>query len=228
MKHAFGAGFAGLVLVVAPLATAQNVPALQWEGMRKADWKAFDEAFVAPGVDFRPYTKVMIDPVEATFRRNWQRDYNRVNVSLERRISDEQAQEILVQAQDGLEDAFVQAARNAGYQIATAPGPDVLRLKVYLTDLDVHAPDLRTSSRDRTYAEEAGSGRLVLEIRDSASDALLAGGIDKRDVGDMSFLMRRSSVTNRADFSRAFRRWAEFSVDALDGLGAKSPAKAAG
>jgi hypothetical protein len=228
VKHVLKTGITSLILAVAPLATAQDVPALQWEGMRKADWKTFDEAFVAPGVDFRPYTKVMIDPVDASFRRNWQRDYNRVNVSLDRRISDEQAQEILVEAQDGLGDAFVQAARNAGYQIATAPGPDVLRLKVYLTDLDVHAPDLRTSSRDWTFAEEAGSGRLVMEVRDSASDALLAGGVDRRDIGDMSFLQRRSSVTNRADFSRAFRRWAEFSVDALDGLGAKSPAQAAG
>jgi hypothetical protein len=228
VKHVLKMGIASLILAVAPLAAAQKAPALQWEGMQKVSWRTFDEAFVAPGINFRPYTKVMIEPVEATFRRNWQRDYNRVNIDLDRRVSDEQAQRILTEAQDGLGDAFVQAARNAGYQIATAPGPDVLRLKVYLTDLDVHAPDLRPSARDRIYSEEAGSGRLVLEVRDSTSDALLAGGVDKRDVGDVSFFIRRSSVTNRADFARAFRRWADFSVEAVEGLGARPPALAAG
>jgi hypothetical protein len=225
----FSAGIvAGIVFAAAPMAAGQNKPALQWEGMQKAAWKTFDEAWQAPGVNFRAYSKVMIDPAEVSFRKDWQRDYNRVNFDLESRITDEEAQEILAEAQAGLGDAFVAAAQKAGYQIVTAPAPDVLRLKPFLTDLDVHAPDLMKSARNRTYAEEAGSARLVLEIRDSGSGALLAGGVDKREVGDMSFLQRRSSVTNRADFAHVFRRWAEFSFVALDGLRGASPAATGG
>jgi hypothetical protein len=218
MKHVFTAGFASLVLITAPAATAQVAAAPQWEGMQKVQWSRFDEAYRAPGIDFRSYTKVMIEPAEATFRKNWQRDYNKVHMDLDRRITDEDAQKILTEVQAGLGDAFTRTFQDAGYQVVTAPGPDVLRVKASLTDLDVHAPDKMTSARNRTYAEQAGSGRLVLEVRDSSSGALLAGGIDKRDVGDMNEVERRSSVTNRADFSRAFRRWAQFSVEALDGL----------
>lgn len=209
---------AGLVLALTPVAAAQNGPALKWEGMQKASWKTFDEAWQAPGVNFGAYTKVMIDPAVATFRKDWQRDYNKVHFDLQSRITDEDAQKILAEAQAGLTDAFKQAALEAGYQVVTAPGPDVVRLKPFLTDLDVRAPDLKISARNEAFAEEAGSARLVLELQDSSSGALLAGGVDKRDIGDLSFLSRRSSVSNRADFSRAFRRWAEFSFDALDGL----------
>jgi hypothetical protein len=210
--------FAGLILGAAPMAAAQNLPALQWEGMQKAKWKRFDESWQAPGADFRSYTRVMIDPAEVAFRKDWQRDYNKIHFVIQNRVTDEHAQRILSEAQAGLTEAFNRAAREAGYQVATAPGPDVLRLTPWLIDLDVHAPDLKLSTHNETFAEEAGSGRLVLEVRDSASGALLAGGVDKRDIGDVDFQQRRSSVSNRSDFSHAFRLWAEFSFNALDSL----------
>ncbi|HEX5006279.1 MAG TPA: DUF3313 family protein [Hyphomonadaceae bacterium] len=225
-RHVFGVGIvAGLALAAA--AFAQTPPALQWEGMQKTSFRAFDEGWRAPGVDFRSYSKVMIDPAEASFRKDWQRDYNKVHFDIERRITDEDAQKILAEAQAGLSDAFARAAREAGFQVVTTPGPDVLRLKPYVIDLEVRAPDLKTSTRDDTFAEEAGSGRLVIEFRDSSSGALLAGGVDKRDIGDLTFLSRRSSVSNRADFSRAFRRWGNLSFDALGSLGA-TPSRTAG
>lgn len=228
MNHVLSAGFVSLLLITAPAATAQVGTAPQWEGMQKVVWKRFDEAYQAPGINFRSYTKVMIDPAEAAFRKDWQRDYNKVHFDLERRISDEDAQKILAEARSGLTDAFARVFQDAGYQVVTAPGPDVLRVKASLADLDVRAPDVMTSAQSETFSEEAGSARLVLEVRDSTSGALLAGGIDKRDVGNLTFLERRSSVSNRADFSRAFRRWAQFSVDALGGLGAMPAGPARG
>lgn len=228
-RHVLSTGIiAGLVLAIAPVAAAQAQPALQWEGMLKSNWRTFDEAWQAPGIDFRSYTKVMLDPAEAAFRKNWQRDYNKVHFDLESRIKDEDAQKILDEARKGLSDAFNQAAQEAGYQIVTTPGPDVLRLKPYLTDLDVHAPDIKMSVQNKTFAEDAGSARLVLEVRDATSGALLAGGVDKRDIGDLTFFERRSSVSNRADFSRAFKRWAGLSFDALDTLRGSPRRPAAG
>jgi hypothetical protein len=229
MKFAITAGVAGLVLGAASIAAAQTAPAVpQWEGMQKAQWKRFDEAYQAPAVNFRAYTRIMLDPVEAVFRDNWQRDWNRDHRDLDNRLSNEDVQKILDEARTGFSEAFSRAAQESGYQVVTAPGPDVLRIKTSLIDLDVHAPDLMTSSQTRTFSEEAGSARLVLEFRDSSSGALLAGGVDKRDVGDMTFLERRTSVSNRADFSRAFRRWADFSFDALRSLGAVPARSAAG
>jgi hypothetical protein len=191
--------------------------------MQKAAWKTFDEAWQAQGADFRSYTRVMIDPAEVSFRKDWQRDYNKVHFDIESRVTDEHAQKILDEARASLAEAFTRAATDAGYQVATAPGPDVLRLKPYVIDLDVHAPDVKVSGARETYAEEAGSGRLVVELRDSASGALIAGGVDRRDIGEMHFLDRRSAMSNRSDFARAFKRWADLSFDAIEGL--KGPAR---
>ena len=70
MKHVLSVGIAGILLAAAPMATAQDRVAPQWEGMQKVQWKTFDEGYRAPGVDFRHFTKVMIDPAEAAFRKN--------------------------------------------------------------------------------------------------------------------------------------------------------------
>ena len=228
MNHVLSAGFVSLLLMTAPAVNAQARPANQWEGMQKVTWKSFDEAWQAPGISFRSYTKVMIDPAEAAFRKDWQRDWNRDHLDLDNRLSDEDTQKILEEARVGVEEAFAKVAQERGYQVVTAPGPDVLRLKPSVVDLDVHAPDLRTSSRTESFSEDAGSGRLVLEIRDSSSGALLAGGVDKRDIGDLTFFERRSSVSNRADFTRAFKKWAGLSFNALDALRGTPPRSAGG
>jgi hypothetical protein len=100
---------------------------------------------------------------------------------------------------------------------------DVLRLKTYVIDIDVAAPDKQGASRTRTYSGQAGSGTLVIEARDSMSGALLARGVDNRRIGDTNWMISRSSVSNRGDFARAFRTWAGMSVQALANLKAMPP-----
>ncbi|HEX5008706.1 MAG TPA: hypothetical protein VFV70_16450, partial [Hyphomonadaceae bacterium] len=63
--------------------------------------------------------------------------------------------------------------------------------------------------------------------RDSMSGALLGRGVDKRDIGDTTWMVRRTSVENRADFERAFKTWGKMSVDALNNLKAMAPAAVA-
>jgi hypothetical protein len=64
---------------------------------------------------------------------------------------------------------------------------------------------------------------LVLEARDSMSGALLAQGVDGREIGDTAWAMRRTKQTNRADFEGAFKAWAKMSVDGLAALKALPP-----
>jgi hypothetical protein len=64
---------------------------------------------------------------------------------------------------------------------------------------------------------------MIIEIRDSMSGAVLARGIDTRDVGDMGFAVRRTRVSNRTDFERVFKTWATMSVDGLATLKAMPP-----
>lgn len=217
---------AGLFLVGSPMAMAQTKQETDWNGLRKVETKKFDEAQLLPGTDFNAYTKVMIDPTEAAFRKNWQKDWNDKHFDFDERITDDEARRILTAAQSGFQDIFTKAYQDAGYQVVTAPGPDVLRLKTYILNLDVAAPDFQKSSV-RTYSEEGGSGVLVLEARDSMSGALLAQGVDGREIGDTAWAMRRTKQTNRADFEGAFKAWAKMSVDGLAALKALPPVAAA-
>lgn len=225
MVHWIQMGLAGLMIVVSPVAAAQTKTQAGWNGLHKVETKKFDEAWLLPGADFKAYTKVLIDPTEAAFRKNWQKDWNDKHFDFNERITDDEARRILSAAQSGFQDIFTKAYRDAGYQVVTAPGPDVLRLKTYILNLDVAAPDFQKSSV-RTYSREGGSGVLVLEARDSMSGALLAQGVDGREIGDSAWAMRRTSLSNRADFEAAFSTWAKMSVDGLATLKTLPPAGA--
>jgi hypothetical protein len=181
--------------------------------------KRLDHAYVLPGADFRPYTAILLEPVDAAFAKNWQRDYNNATRDLSSRISDEEAARLLADARTGAGEVFARAFTKAGYRIADRPGPDVLRVKVAISDLKVNAPDVQSAGRSRSYAREAGSATMLLEARDSVTDKLLGKASDSRDVGDSgSLTWQRNTVTNRSDFERTFTSWANAGVKALADL----------
>src|SRR5688500_7421131 len=98
-----------------------------WDGLVKVRSPRADAVFLAPGADFRSYTRVMLGPTESAFRRNFQRDYNR-NARAGTRISDEDAAAIADAARQGFEEIFAREYREAGYQIVDQAAPDVLLL----------------------------------------------------------------------------------------------------
>jgi hypothetical protein len=219
------AGAIALVLALGATPTALGRTPDTWDDLLKVESKNFDAAYLLPGADFRGYTKVMIDPTEAAFQKNWQRDYNS-NARGGDRISDEEALTILAQVQEGFRDIFVKAYTDAGYEVVAVPGPDVVRLRTAILNLDIVAPDQQSAGRSRTYSNEAGHATLVVEVRDSMSGAILARAVDKRDIGDSAFMVRRSSVSNRSDFERTFSTWAKMSVEGLGVLRSMPPLEA--
>jgi hypothetical protein len=200
---------------------AKQAPA-NWDGLVLVKSKRFDRVYLAPDADFTPYTKVMLDPTEVAFRKNWLRDYNRSSLSLDRRLSEDDAQKAIDLVRTGFAKAFVDAYQKAGYQVVQTPGTDVLRLRTAVVNLDISAPDIKTAGRSRTYAGEAGQATVVIEARDSTTGALLGRVLDARLAGDNSRNLR-NSVTNRADFGRLFDSWAKASIDGLAQLKAGSP-----
>lgn len=203
---------AGLVLARGALAAETT----SWDNLVEVDAKGFDTAFVAPGTDFSIYTKVMIEPAEAAFRRNWLRDYNS-GAAPGARLTEADAAAMLGDVRSGFTEIFTEAYAEAGYTVVTAPGPDVLLIRTSILDLDIAAPDVATG-RGKTFAKEAGQATLVIEARDAMSGAIIARGVDKRDVGDSAFMIERTSVSNRSDFAQVFRRWAKMSAEALGNL----------
>ena len=71
---AFGL-FVPLVSVAAAPA-APGIPATT-EGLVKVPSKRLAAVDLLPGADVRAYTKIMIDPVQVSFRKGWLKDVNR-------------------------------------------------------------------------------------------------------------------------------------------------------
>ena len=96
-------------------------------GLVEVKTKRVDVAFVAPGADFRPYTKLMVDPTQAAFHKDWIKNMNDRR-DLSRMVHDEDAQKVLEAAKTNFADVFREAFTKAGYTAADGPGPDVLRV----------------------------------------------------------------------------------------------------
>ncbi len=226
MKHTSIRGLCAALCLVA--FTAMAADSGSWDGLVQVKPKRLDAVFLLPGADFRVYSKIMMDPVEVAFEKNWLRDYNREASTLSQRLTDEDVQKMLQAAREGFTEIFTEAYREAGMELVTAPGPDVLRLRPGVVDLFVTAPDTSMSSpgRSRTYTVEAGHATLFLEARDSVTGALLGRALDKRETRNSGFAQVANRVTNTADFRQLFKQWAGISVKGFEELRAHSPVPA--
>jgi hypothetical protein len=192
-----------------------------WEGLVRVKSDKIELVYLAPDADFRPYTQVLLDPSEMAMQKNWLRDQRRDSSSLGGQATERDIVRALEQGRKQFDGYFAEAFTKAGFTIATAPGPDVVRIRSGVVDIDVFAPDV-SASRNRTYTEEAGAGTLVVEVRDSVTNALLGRAIERRLAGDNGPWLR-TAASNRADFDRLFRRWAETAAEGLVELKRLSP-----
>jgi hypothetical protein len=201
-------------------------PPATWDGLILVESSQLDRVYLLPDTNFKPYTKVMLDPTEVAFRENWIRDYNRTAARSGRRLDQNRADQIERAVSTGMGDTFAQAYRRAGYQVVQAPGPDVLRVRTGVINLSITAPDVQAAGRSRTWSRSVGEATLFVEARDSQTGALLGRALDRRSMGD-SRLTLRNSVTNRSDFQQLFTIWARASVDEFGKLKATPPASGA-
>lgn len=223
--RSLAASFIAVVMLgtAIPVTLIAQTEQTTWDDLQLVRSSRNQRVYLLPGADFRPFTKVMLDPTEVAFRQNWVRDFNRTVGTVSRRIGDADVQRITREVSSGFGDIFAEEYQRAGFQVVQTPGPDVLRVRTAVIDLTISAPDIRSSSRVRSGAWEAGMATMVVEGRDSQSGALLGRALDRGVAGDRNRIMLRNSVTNRADFRLLFRNWARDSVAGLRRLQTTSP-----
>lgn len=211
-------------LAATPVSAAAEADS--WEGLVEVDAKRLDTAYLLPGADFRPYRKLLLDPVEVAFQKDWVENYNRRASTLSQRLTDEDVERIRRTTRQAFTEVFTEAYRKAGFEFVNAPGPDVLRIRAGIVDLDINAPDRISSARSRTYTMESGEATLFLEARDSTTGALLGRALDERETRNTGRVQLSNEVTNLADLRTLFRRWADISVKAFRELQDLSPVPA--
>jgi len=213
-------GLALLLVATSPAGAQAPAATESWDGLVEVNARQIDAAFLLPGADFTPYTKVMLEQPGVAFRQSWMRDMNRTR-SAGRRVTEADAARIQESVSASTIDIFTRAFTDAGFEVVTRDGPDVLRVDTAVVNLFVNAPDTMSAGRTTTFTANAGEATLVLEARDSQTNALLARVIDRRATRGIPGPTNR--VTNTSEFRTLANSWARIAATRLNTLKEISP-----
>jgi hypothetical protein len=211
-------------LAIAGIAAAQPRDAppdtrVDDEGLAPVKVRGLDHVMARPGADLSRYDKVMLDPIEVSFSKSWRPD------SAGQRITAEEKQRIKESLAKILREELVKELASSGrYALVETTGDDVLRIKADIRDLYINAPDPPRAGIIQTYAVSAGEMRLVAELRDAPTGALLARVIDYKRDPDAPWFRLTTRLDNVAAARRVAADWARIlrgRLDAARGIGGK-------
>ena len=217
-RRACVTGAAALLLgltVTSPSVAAADSSSSPFPGLELVDSKNVDRLYRRPDLDVSAYGKILIGEPVVEFSKNWNpRNYGTYGLSAA------QLKKIRVDLADLAKATFVKVLGAGGYEVVTEAGDGVLEIIPSIVNLYINAPDAMTAGRSKTYAMDAGSMTLALQVSDSVTGTLLAVVYDhKRDPsGRMQW---STSVSNRAAASRTLTGWAEQLKRELDAARAK-------
>lgn len=206
-----------LMAAAAPAgAEQQELPEVTEDGLHRVEGSRAAVVYADPEASLAPYNRVMLLDAFVAFRKDWARDQRRSSID-PLRLTSAQIEKIKQNLAEGFREVFEEKLAGGGYPLATEAADDVLLLRPAIVNLDVHAPDVPTAGRSRTYVESAGEMTLYLELYDSVTGDLLAKAIDAQaDQGHGGRYTWASSGTNEVAARRILEGWAELLVDALD------------
>lgn len=192
-------------LLLAGVATAADKPPEEWDGLQRVKLKGMDSAYVRPGANFSVYTKIIIDPIQVAFSKNWDQKGG-IN---DRKVSAEQMEEIKQKLGKIAEETFAEEfSKKNGIEVVTAPGPDVLRFSSAIVDLWPRAVDTQEPGRNYTFTTSAGSAVLYAELRDSETGQLIGRVVDGREARNSGTMRWTNSVENTAEARMMVSDWA--------------------
>ncbi|QIB64465.1 TIGR01244 family sulfur transferase [Kineobactrum salinum] len=210
---------AAVVLAACAAPGPATGPEVSYDGLERVDNERFAEVYRRPGAELSVYEQFSLQPCEVSFRKNWQRDQNRQRLDLGSRVSREDIDRIKRRAGEACDRHFREALqRDPAYALSEhdQDGSEVLVLHPSIINLDIHAPDVARSTMTREYTTSAGEMTLLLELADGATGEVLVRVVDRKRGVDNARLRWSSGVTNKAEFDRILRRWAELLRDSLD------------
>jgi Protein of unknown function (DUF3313) len=183
------------------------------DGLEKIKVKGVDLAYRRPGATFAPYNKVILDPVEVAFSKNWDPSKAGSHVKL----SAEDRENIRSNVSKIVYEEFVKALqKDNGYPVVQQAAPDVLRVRVSIINLYVNAPDTMTAGRSRTYTVSAGEMTLVAEFFDSETGEVLSRVIDRREARNSGMMTLSNSVVNASEARSVASSWARILRNRFD------------
>jgi hypothetical protein len=210
----------GCVVAMAALhlAVAANAPK-EWDGLEQRPSRNVDLLYVRPDASLAGYKRVLLQPLQVAFDKNWDPNRSRVGAN---RLTESDFERI----KKALAEEFAKVSESelakGGYVLVKEPGDDVLTVQPFVIDLYIAAPDKQTAGRSRTYTADPGHMTLVAELRDSETNQILARVVDKQRASTAGVYQLTTSVTNMGAARQIIARWASALRNALDVANGKS------
>jgi len=181
------------------------------DGLYRVDKTAMDAAWVKPDLDLTPYTKLLVGAAGVTFKpvddegQRWWPGVGTSSDQTEFPISEENKMRL----QEEMRTAFLEELADLErYEIVAEPGQGVLLLAVALLDVVSRVPPVdQCVGRCDVYLSSVGEATLVLELRDSVTNEVLARAADRRAAEQQGWAVEASSVTVWPEVRRLAHTW---------------------
>lgn len=191
-----------------------------FDGLYPVKGGTADAAWARPNVDISQYSKIMLQGVGIEYRpggesgKLYRAGGNRVDYF---ELTGEQKRKF----EEVLREAFLKELGNSEhFTIVAEPGPDVLLIRGGLLDVVSFVPPEQIG-RSEIFLSRVGEATLVLEIRDSVSEAVFVRAVDRRAAENTARGFSESNrVTNKVEVRRMVNIWARLLRERLDALAA--------
>ncbi len=189
-----------------------------FDGLYPISGSQADAAWARPGVDLSQYSKIRLQGVGIEYRPGGAsgRTYAARNNQSHFEVTEKQRASFEQVVREAFRDEL---ARSERFTIVEENGPDVLLITGGLLDVVSYVPPEPVGRVD-IYLDRVGEATLVLEIRDSITQAILARVVDRRAAEAAVGVSVSDRVRNRAEVRRMARWWANLLRTRLDELAA--------
>lgn len=180
----------------------------------------FTQTEIKKDITWSEYTKYRITPVEVSFRKNWQKDYNQRQMSLSQQVTENDMAEIRKSIGKIAYEELDKAMQKKGNLTRTeADDSKTLLFKPKVINLDIYAPDVQGSQAGtKNYIRQAGKATLFLEVYDSVSGEILGRWVDTREDPDRGYFDWANRITNNERMRLVISAWAARLVEGLGNL----------
>lgn len=200
-----------------PTVDTSDETEMSFDGLYPVKGGTADAAWARPGADISQYSKIMLQGVGIEYRPGGEsgRLYHSRSRADHFEISEKQKEKL----HEILREAFSdELHKSEHFKIVDAPGPDVLLVRGGLLDVVSFVPP-EPIGRTEIYLSSVGEATLVLEIRDSQSEAIIARAVDRRAAEDTLGFSESNRVNNTAEIRRLAKTWARLLRERLDAFG---------
>ena len=188
---------------------------MTYDGLYPVKGGTADAAWARPDADISQYSKIMLQGVGIEYRPGGEtgrlHDLSRGDDYFE--LTDKQKSRF----KELMRETFLdELSKSEHFTIVSEAGPDVLLIRGGLIDVVSFVPP-EPVGRSEIYLRSLGEATLVLEIRDSVSEAIIARAVDRRAAEDMGGrLMQSNRAMNSSEVRSMARSWARLLRERLD------------